>query len=208
VYANKFQFKIIKTSIFFFLLINFHPAFAELFQERYVLEDREIKTVGILPFTTEPVKIKNNISDKFFILMKENKSKINISQIETEQNIHLDSILKGEVKEYSSETKDIIFSDFFEYHILEQQIKVGIEIQVFDSKTNDLIWRRKASKYNSQRWIDFYRPRIGNNEVVDSFYLPTQLVVNMRKQYTEKELIDKTISEVIEDLAKNLVKLK
>ncbi len=207
-YRNKIQDKIVFFLLFFLLIGNKSPGLAENFQERFVLEDREIKSVGILPVKTDPVKIKNNISEKFFQLMKNNKSDIKFFLIPDDKNINLDSIITGEVKEYSSETKDIIFSDFFEYRILEQQIKVGIEIKITDSKTNDLIWKRKASKYNSQRWIDFYRLRIGTNQVIEAFYLPSQLAVNMKKQYTEEELVDKTISEVIEDLAKNLVKLK
>jgi hypothetical protein len=208
VYRKRFHYKIIIGLLFFFLVLNFKPVMADFYRERYVLADREIKSVGILPFQTEPVKITDNISEKIFLLMKNNQSDIKVSLLRNGQETNLDSILKGEVKEYSSETKDIIFSDFFEYHILEQQVKIGIEIQILDPKTRDLIWRRKASKYSSQRWMDYHRPRIGTNQVVDAFYIPTQLAVNMKKQYTEEELVDKTISDVIEDLAKNLVKLK
>jgi hypothetical protein len=210
---QNFLFKILKWQGSSYLSNRYNTdtkAYAEPFQARFILEDRKIKSIGIFPFKSKSEEIGKKITKKFYEKLKENKSDIEVNIFENYNlpNKNTESVLSGEIKEYYSEIKTITFSDFFDYDILEQQIKVGIEIKIEDSKTKDLLWIRKSSKFNSQRWIDYNRPRIGSNYVTDYFYIPTQLQVSMKKQYPDEVLVDKTINEVIEDLAKNLVKLK
>lgn len=175
--------------------------------ERFVLEDRKVKNVGIMLFTAKDPVLAKKVTEKFLILLSQNKSEIKFTMIEKENNL-VDSILTGELKEYNSEIKSNTIADAYNYDILEQQVKIGIEIEVKETQNNDLIWRRKTSKYSTQSWLDFVRSRIGDNNVVDYFYVPFQLSTGLKKQYSEEEFIDRTISDVVKDLSTNLVKLK
>ena len=181
-------------------------AHSETFKEKYILTDRNIKSVGILPFIYKDQKIGEKVRIKFLDLLKNNQSNIKFVLVDKESK-NVDSILSGEIKDYSSEVKSNTVSDAYNYDILEQQVKVGIDIEIRDNTDNDLIWRRRASKYSTQSWLDFVRSKIGDNNIVDYFYVPNQLSTGLKRQYSEDELIDKTINDVIKDLSNNLVKL-
>ncbi len=170
------------------------------------MPDRGIKTVGILPIIYKDKKISENIREKFLFLLKKNTSNIEFILLE-EENKNVDSILSGEIKEYTSEVKSNTIADAYTYDILDQQVKIAIDIEIRDTKENDLIWRRRASKYSTQSWLDFVRPRIGTNNIVDYFYVPNQLSTGLKRQFSEYELIDRTINDVIKDLSNNLVKI-
>ncbi len=202
--------KLIFLFVFLFYFFCFSISFVSAYIEKYLLEDRKIKSICVAPFKGKSEETEKRISEKFYKKLQQNNSGIEVILLKNDdsQNINCDFILYGEIKDYYAEIKTITFSDFFDYDIFEQQIKVGIEIKIEESKTKDLLWIRKASKFNTQRWIDYNRPRIGSNYITDYFYIPTQLQVSMKKQYPEEVLVDKTINEVIEDLVKNLVKLK
>lgn len=191
---------------FYSLLIIFmfqYPIYAE----RYVLKDRDIKTVGILPFIYKDQVISNNIREKFLNILSKNDS--NIKFINVDNTVKdVDCVLSGELKEYNSEIKSNTIADAYNYDILEQQVKISIDIEIRDTDNNDLIWRRKSSKYSTQSWLDFIRSRIGDNNVVDYFNVPFQLSTGLKKQYSEQEFIDRTINDVVKDLSFNLVKLK
>lgn len=190
---------------FFILLIFSLNVYAE--QERYVLKDRDIKKVGILPFKHKNIELSKKIRDKFLKTLSQNKSNIEFLNIE-EVNKNVDCVLTGELNEYKSEVKSNTIADAYNYDILEQQVKIAIDIEIRDTENNDLIWRRKSSKYNTQSWLDFVRSRIGDNNVIDYFYVPNQLSTGLKKQYNEEEFVDKTMNDVVKDLSFNLVKLK
>ena len=179
---------------------------AETLKERYVLNDRNIKSVGILPFIYKDEKIGQKIREKFLSILKKNQSGVNFILIDKDIKT-VDSILSGELKEYSSEVKSNTIADAYNYDILEHQVKIGIDIEIRDTKDNDLIWRRRASKYATQSWLDFVRSRIGDNNITDYFYVPNQLATGLKRQYSEDDMIDKTIYDVIKDLSNNLVKI-
>lgn len=178
-----------------------------VYAERYVLKDRGIKTVGILPFNYKDQIISDSLRMKFLNILSKNVSGVKFVNVENNDK-SLDCILSGELKEYSSEIKSNTIADAYNYDILEQQVKISIDIEIRDIENNDLIWRRKSSKYNTQSWLDFIRPRIGDNYVVDYFNVPFQLATGLKKQYSEQEFIDRTINDVVGDLSSNLVKLK
>lgn len=180
---------------------------AESLKPRYILEDRNIKSVGILPFVAKDDKLSKLITNKFLFLLSKNISGVKFSLLEKADNT-VESILTGDLTDYNSVVKSNTIADAYNYDILEQQVKITIDIEIKDSQENDLIWRRRASKYTTQSWLDFVRSRIGDNNVVDYFLVPNQLATSLKKQYTEDELVDKTVNDVIRDLSDNLVKLK
>lgn len=174
--------------------------------ERYVLPDRKISSIGIENFEYKD-QLKANIIKKIFVnnLIK-NKSNIKVE--ESNQNKEFDVILKAEIKEYISEIKEFIISDFINYNIMEHQLKLTLKIKIVDPKSNDLIWIRTFSKYNTQSWMDFSKQRIGANQIIDYFLVPNQLAKNMQKQYDAKEFEEKLINDVTLELIKDLVKLE
>ena len=186
------------TSVF-----NNHKAMAA---QRYVLEDRKIRSLCILPFKAKEIELGLNITEKFFITLKNNFSSVRVLNSEITENC--DGILSGELKNYTSETKTNTISDALSYDVVEQQIKVAIEIEIKESKTKDILWRRMATGYKAQSWIEFTRARIADNNLLSFFSVPNQLATSIKKQYNEKEFIDMTINDVVLDLSTNLVKLK
>lgn len=174
--------------------------------ERYVLPDRKISSIGIENFEYKD-PIKADIVKKIFVnnLIK-NKSNITVE--EYNQSKEFDVILKAEIKEYISEIKEFIISDFINYNIMEHQLKLTLKIKVIDPKSNDLIWIRTFSKYNTQSWMDFSKQRIGANQIIDYFLVPNQLAKNMQKQYDAKEFEEKLINDVTLELIRDLVNLE
>lgn len=171
--------------------------------ERYVLPDRKISSIGIENFEYKD-QVKSNIIKKiFFNNLLKNKSNIKVE--EYNENKEFDVILKAEIKEYISEIKEFIISDFINYNIMEHQLKLTLKIKVIDSKSNDLIWIRTFSKYNTQSWMDFSKQRIGANQIIDYFLVPNQLAKNMQKQYDAKEFEEKLINDVTLELIRDLV---
>jgi hypothetical protein len=174
--------------------------------ERYVLPDRKISSIGIENFEYKD-QLKANIIKKIFVNnLINNKSNIKVE--EYNQNKEFDVILKAEIKEYISEIKEFIISDFINYNIMEHQLKLTLKIKIVDPKSNDLIWIRTFSKYNTQSWMDFSKQRIGANQIIDYFLVPNQLAKNMQKQYDAKEFEEKLINDVTLELIKDLVKLE
>lgn len=174
--------------------------------ERYVLPDRKISSIGIENFEYKD-PIKADIVKKIFVnnLIK-NKSNITVE--EYNQSKEFDVILKAEIKEYISEIKEFIISDFINYNIMEHQLKLTLKIKVIDPKSNDLIWIRTFSKYNTQSWMDFSKQRIGANQIIDYFLVPNQLAKNMQKQYDAKEFEEKLINDVTLELIRDLVRIE
>ncbi|MFN8575293.1 MAG: hypothetical protein U0354_00400 [Candidatus Sericytochromatia bacterium] len=194
---------ILLSSVFLFYITTY-KAYSN---ERYVLKDRDIKTVGILPFTFKDSKISSKVRIKFLNILSDNLSGIKFINLE-EINKNVDCVLSGDIKEYTSEIKSNTIADAYNYDILEQQVKISINIEIRDTENNDLIWRRQSSKYSTQSWLDFVRSRIGDNNVVDYFFVPNQLSTGLKKQYNDEDFIDKTINDVVKDLSFNLVKIK
>lgn len=196
----------LKVFVLFFILFFMSANIQSYASQRYVLEDRKIKSVCINEFKSKQDGIGQLISDKLFTLLKNNNSNV-IFEISSQSN-GCEAVMNGEVKEYLSEVKTNTIADSLTYDILEQQVKVSVEIEITENDTKDLIWKRKAGKYNSQSWLNFTRSRIGDNNIESFFYVPSQLAESIRKQYDEKEFIENTVNGVIKDLSDNLVKLK
>ncbi|MFN4150034.1 MAG: hypothetical protein ACK4IX_03740 [Candidatus Sericytochromatia bacterium] len=170
------------------------------------MPDRKISSVAVENFEYKD-QVKAEIIKKiFFNNLIKNKSNIIIE--EYTQNKEFDVILKAEIKEYISEIKEFIISDFINYNIMEHQLKLTLKIKVIDPKSNDLIWIRTFSKYNTQSWMDFSKQRIGANQIIDYFLVPNQLAKNMQKQYDAKEFEEKLINDVTLELIRDLVKIE
>ena len=72
---------------------------------------------------------------------------------------------------------------------------------------NDLIWKRKFSKYDFHKWLDFTKPRIGSNNIITLFNLQYDFDGKLYRKYTENEFIDIQLLKVVNILAKDLIKL-
>ncbi|MBC7476214.1 MAG: hypothetical protein H7263_18165 [Candidatus Sericytochromatia bacterium] len=177
------------------------------YKQRYILEDRKIKSVCLLAPKYKNKKVADDILNIFFNFLSSNNSKILFFKNDCNSRDY-DAVINTDLKEYSSQIKTNTISDSLSYDVLEQQVKISIEIKIKDKKTDDLIWKRNASKYQSQSWLNFSRSRIADNKIASFFSVPSQLATSIKRQYNEKELIDKTINDVIKDLSINLVNLK
>ncbi len=188
-------------------LFGFKDTIAFTYKQRYILEDRKIQSVCLLAPKYENKKVADDVLNIFFQLLSNNNSKILFFKDDCNSREY-DALIDTEIKEYSSKIKTNTISDSLSYDVIEQQIKISIEIKIKDKKTDDLVWKRNASKYQSQSWLNFSRSRIADNKIASFFSVPSQLSTSIKKQYNEKELIDKTINDVIKDLSSDLVNLK
>lgn len=183
------------------LLIGFFSK-SSYSNERYVLPDRKITSIEIGSFDFKDSLIVDQIKNNFIKNFSNNKSNVLINKEKNNQ-----TILTAEVKEYTSQVKDFIISDFINYNIKEHQLKFTLKIKIVDSQTNDLIWVRTFSKYKTQSWMDFSKQRIGANQIIDYFLVPNQLAKSMQKQYDDKEFEESIIDDVNKELISDLVKL-
>jgi len=176
--------------------------------KRFVLEDRNIKTVGIKEIKSEYPNLDLEISQKFFEKLKNNSSNVKFILLDDNNNIsNTDIIFSGEIKKYSSKIKPIHFSDFLNYEIFQQDLEIALEIKIIDTKTNNLIWKRYSKKLNIQRWIEFNRQEIGVNPIYEYLGIPSQMLSSITKQYNEKDFLDKILNSIVDDLSSNLVNL-
>lgn len=175
--------------------------------QRFVLEDRNIKTVGIVKIVSEYPEIDQEVTQKFFQKLKNNNSNISFILLNDNETYDVDAFFMAEIKTFSSKIKPIHFSDFLNYEILENQLNIAIEIKIIDAKTNDLIWKRSSKKYSMQRWLDFNRQVMGVNPIYEYFGIPSQMLSSITKQYDEKIFWEKSLNSIVEDLSSNLVKI-
>lgn len=214
----------------FFSFIFIHPnnAFAED-KKRYVLEDRKIDEISILPFSSKDKNSSERITKIFYDILLKNKSSIKVNNKDDKLkfgshnlNERINSQLNrtylfnkekksayiyGNIKTFYSEVKTINISDFIDYNIFEHQVKIEIELFVVDSDNNELLWKRKYSKYNFHDWINFLNPKIGSNNIISLFYAPDNLNAKLYRKYTEDEFINLQIIQIVTTLMKNLCKI-
>ena len=178
------------------------PSYA--YEERYVLEERNIKALNISEVLAENKDAEVTVLTQFTNKLNTNKSNVKITNFNNTEEV--DANLKINIKEFNSTIENIVISDFVNYNIIEQQVKVSIQIIIEDAKTHDVIWKRTANKYDNQSWLDFAKQRIGTNQVVDYFYVPNQISKGLKKQYEEKMFAEKTLNEFIIELTSNIVR--
>lgn len=174
--------------LLFFLFIFSENSFSK---QRHFLLDRNISNINIQIDKNFDTIISNNIFERL------KKNNIQISE---------DSELKIIIKalDIKSEEKKIVLSEFGEYDIIDHEIIISLKLEIYD-KENNLIWNRKVSKLNSQKWIDFSRLRIGSNTVLQGFYVPAQIVVDLKRKYSKEEFINITVLELINSILDNLI---
>ena len=171
-------------------------------KERFLFEERGINRIIIKNEGDFPDQLKN-INFIFSEVFKKNKSSLQVLELENFSGHH---ILNYRLKEYTNEFKPITFSDFFSFDVIEQQLKIAIEIKVSDPEGN-IIWKRTVSRYKRQRWTDFSRPTVGFNPIRDYFLIPAQFFSSLKKQFSEQEIINNTLTEIVIDLADNLIRI-
>lgn len=178
-----------KIIFFIFILIIFsNPSFAK---KRYFLLDHNIHSINLELDNKIDENIKNIIIQRF------NKNNINISESS-------DIKLLIKIIDIKSQEKKITISEFGEYDIIDNEIKALIKLEIYD-KENNLIWTRKLSKLNSQKWLDFSRLKIGSNLVLQAFYVPTQFVIDLKRKYSEEEFINIAILDLVNSVLDNLI---
>jgi len=187
--------------ILIIILISSNQASANS-KERFLFEERGINSIIIKNDGDFPDPLKN-INFIFSEVFKKNNSSVKILELETVSEYPL---LNYRLKEYKNEFKTITFSDFFSFDVIEQQLKIAIEIKVIDDEGN-IIWKRTVSRYKKQRWAEFSRPAVGFNPIRDYFLIPAQFFSSLKKQFSEQEIINNTLTEIVIDLADNLVRL-
>lgn len=193
--------KITFYTIAFLFIFTFDSLSEE--KTRYVFEDRNIKKADIMAITYKDENLSKSFSSLFLNKLDNNKSNVQFSTNAT----NADVIIELKIKNLSSEIKNINISDFVDYVIKEQQVKLEVELLVRNTKDNELIWKRKYSKYDSQAWLVFSRPKIGSNNIISTFNSPDNISVSMYQKYTEYEFINRVFVEVLTNLCKNLVRI-
>lgn len=193
--------KVLFYTIAFLFIFTFNSLSEE--KTRYVFEDRNIKKADIMAITYKDENLGKAFSTLFFNKLNNNKS--NVQFFSNTNNTDITIELK--IKNLSSEIKNINISDFVDYVIKEQQVKLEVELLVRNTKDNELIWKRKYSKYDSQSWLVFSRPKIGSNNIISTFNSPDNISVSMYQKYTEYEFINRIFVEVLTNLCENLVKI-
>lgn len=188
-------------TIAFLFIFTFNSLAEE--KSHYVFEDHNIKKAKIISINYKDENLSKNLSDLFINLLTSNKSGV---QFFSTTN-HTDVIIELKIKNLVSEVKNINISDFVDYIIKEQQVKFEVELIVTNTKDNELIWKRKYSKYDSQAWLVFSKPRIGSNNIISTFSSPDNISVSMYQKYKEYEFIELVFVEVLTTLCGNLVKI-
>lgn len=188
-------------TIAFLFIFTFNSLSEE--KTRYVFEDRNITKADIVDISYKDENLSKSFSNSFFNKLNNNKSNVQFFSNTSKSDITIE--LK--IKNLSSEIKNINISDFVDYIIKEQQVKLEVELLVRSTKDNELIWRRKYSKYDSQAWLVFSRPKIGSNNIISTFNSPDNISVSMYQKYTEYEFINRVFVEVLTNLCKNLVRI-
>lgn len=190
---------------FYTIAFLFIFTFNSLAEEKphYVFEDRNIKKAEIISINYKDENLSKTLSDLFINLLTSNKSGVQFFSTTS----HADVIIELKIKNLVSEVKNINISDFVDYIIKEQQVKFEVELIVTNTKDNELIWKRKYSKYDSQAWLVFSKPRIGSNNIISTFNSPDNISVSMYQKYKEYEFIERVFVEVLTTLCGNLVKI-
>jgi len=173
--------------LIFLLTIFLNKSFSK---QRLFIIDRGINNLNL--------EIDNNIDKTISESIYERFIKNNIK-------LSKNSDLKVSIRllDVKSEEKKIVLSEFGEYDIIDNEVIVSAKIEIYDKE--NLVWNRKISKLNSQKWIDFNRLKIGSNIIFQSFYIPTQFVIDLKRKYTKEEFINITILEIINNILDNLI---